>query len=368
MDVLDRVREIGADVELTEVQVAEALDRVRAGLRTEPSRSRRVLWIGIGAGGVLATAAAATAIVVAVSTPQTVVVEAATPTPTATAPDVIVTVPAPTVPPPEVVGAAAVLEHAAELAPLASPLLQPGQYLRVESRIEYVVTYDADAEGTAPYGAPRSEAQAGWLVTSSYDTYIPADRYGEWVRVFNPNTTVIAWYGPGADAFAAEWERQVQRTEPIVERIQGGLIEPYEEGYTLGSPEYHDAMPRDPQALLDWYWSYYGLEDEERATEILAQVVIQDLEINAAPADLRASMFRALSLVEGVALQSVEGDITTLAFEPGHSGSRPVTLSIDTRTGLVVGSTTSGAGGTVIPEAVPDHRVITTTTVVDSAP
>jgi hypothetical protein len=38
-------------------------------------------------------------------------------------------------------------------------------------------------------------------------------------------------------------------------------------------------------------------------------------------------------------------------------------------TGLVVGSSvTRGPGGAVIPDGVPDHRVITTTEVVDAAP
>ena len=146
----------------------------------------------------------------------------------------------------------------------------------------------------------------------------------------------------------------MHRADPIVERIQGGLIEPYEAGYTLGSPEYYAAMPRDPQALLDWYWDYNGLADEERATEILAQALIFDLEINAAPADLRASMFRALSLIEGVAVQSVEGVVTTLSIDVDPDGTRLVTLSIDMETGLVVGSSvTRGPGGAVIPDGVP---------------
>ena len=231
------------------------------------------------------------------------------------------------------------------------------------------MTYDADIVDGAPYSSPRSESEAAWLVTSSHDTYIPEDRNGEWVRVFNADTSVIAWYGPEAEALAADWERQVQQAEPIVQRIQGGLIEPFEVGYTIGSPEYYAAMPRDPQALLDWYWDYNGLGDEERATEILAQVLIQDLELNAAPADLRASMFRALSLVEGVAVQFSEGDVTTLSIDVDPDGSRLVTLSIDMATGLVVGSAvTRGPGAAIMPDSVPDSRVLTTTTVVDSAP
>lgn len=368
MDVLDRVRDIGADVELTEARVAAAYYRVRDGLRPHASRSRRGMWIGIGGvGGVLAAATAAAAIVVAVTTPQGVVVEAVTPTPTP--PDVVVTPPPPTTPPTEVVGAVAVLEHAAELAPLSSPVLQPGQYLLVQSRLEYIVTYDADIVDAAPYSSARSKAEAGWLVTSSYDTYIPEDRNGEWVRVFNPDTTVVAWYGPDAEALAAQWEGEVQRTEPIVQRVQGGLIEPLESGYTTGSAEYYAAMPRDPQALLDWYWEYNGLEDEEYATEILAQAVIMDLELNAAPADLRASMFRVLSLLEGVAVQSVEGDITTLSIDIDIAGAERLTLSVDNETGLVVSSSgTRAPGSAIIPDSVPDHRLITTMTVVDSAP
>ena len=127
-----------------------------------------------------------------------------------------------------------------------------------------------------------------WLVTSSYDTYIPADRYGEWVRVFNPDIAVIDWYGPEAEALAADWERQVHRPSRSSSASRAVSSSRTRTGYTIGSPEYYAAMPRDPQALLDWYWDYNGLGDEERATEILAQVLIQDLELNAAPADLRA--------------------------------------------------------------------------------
>jgi hypothetical protein len=370
MDVLDRVREIGTDLELTDAQLVRAAAHVRAGLREDRTRGRKRLWIGIGGvGGALAAATAATAIVVAATAPQAPVVEAVTPPPTA--PQVTVT-PAPAEPttaPVEPAPAVAVLEHAAGLAPLASPQLQPGQYLLVQSRIEYIVTYDAEAVGTAPYGSSRADADAGWLATSTYDTYIPADRHDEWVRVFNPDLSVIDWYGPGAEELSVAWEREVYRADPILERIQGGLIEPYETGYTLGSPEYYAAMPRDPRALLDWYWDYNGLADEERATEILAQALIFDLEINAAPADLRASLFRALSLIEGVAVQSVEGVVTTLSIDVDPDGTRLVTLSIDMDTGLVVGSSvTRGPGGAVIPDGVPDHRVITTTEVVDAAP
>jgi hypothetical protein len=80
-------------------------------------------------------------------------------------------------------------------------------------------------------------------------------------------------------------------------------------------------------------------------------------------------MFRALALAPGVEIQSGEGDLTTLAFRFDMYDPRVGTMTIDTRTGLVVASTgTVSPGAGIVPESVPGHRVITSVTVVDSAP
>ncbi|HEX5857704.1 MAG TPA: hypothetical protein VFY91_06305, partial [Microbacterium sp.] len=81
MDVLDRVREFGADIELSDDQLSRAMQEVRRGLLPDaPSRKRARLWVGIGGiGGLVAAGAATTAIVVALSAPPTAVVEAVTP-------------------------------------------------------------------------------------------------------------------------------------------------------------------------------------------------------------------------------------------------------------------------------------------------
>ena len=146
MDALDRVREIGADVELTEEQLGSALQEVRRGLLPDRApRKRAPLWIGIG--GLVAAGAATTAVAIALAAPPAVVVEAVTPPPAA--PDVTVTTepepapdptpapaPAPTVPP---VTAAAVLEGAAALASTsAGSAIANGGYLRID-RTEQLV-------------------------------------------------------------------------------------------------------------------------------------------------------------------------------------------------------------------------------------
>ena len=101
------------------------------------------------------------------------------------------------------------------------------------------------------------------------------------------------------------------------------------------------------------------------------QTLIQDLELDAAPADLRQAMFLALAEVDGTTIESVDGSVTTLRFVfPDTGGVRSATLSVDRETGLVVGSTTMfrEPGGSIVPDSVPDFRVTTTVSVVDAAP
>lgn len=383
MDALNRVREIGADVELTQEQLGSALQEVRRGLVPDAAPRRRArLWIGIG--GLVAAGAATTAIAIALSAPPAAVVEAVTPAPAA--PDVTVTAEpepeptttptqAPTIPP---VTAASVLEGAAALASTsAGSAIADDGYLRIENATEQLVLYAADAE-QSPYNATRENATAAWVVRGRYSTYIPADRSGEWVRVFLPEKEIAALFGTDAEPLAAQWMGEILQ-EVIVDRYQGGLGDPgYDPGHTddpplLGpttaSDAYFAQMPRDPGALLEWNRTRMIEGNVEDVDEGVVTVLIQDLELNAAPPDLRAAMFRSLALAPGVDIQSVDGDLTTLAFHFDQFEPRIGTMTIDTRTGLVVASTgTRSPGPGIVPETVPDYRVTTTITAVDSAP
>ncbi|MGC5221844.1 hypothetical protein ACPW96_04495 [Micromonospora sp. DT81.3] len=374
MDALDRVREIGADAELTEEQLASALQKVRRGLLPDPAPRRRArLWIGIG--GLVAAGAATTAVAIALSAPPAAVVEAVTPPPAA--PDVTVTTepepeptttptPAPTMPP---VTAASVLEGAAALATTsAGSAIADDGYLRIDHRTEQLVLYAADAPNS-PYNASRESATAAWVVAGTYSTFIPADRSGEWVRVFQPEKQLLSLYGTDAEPLAADWLGMTLK-EVIVNRYQGGLGDPGDETYpTYGSDAYFAQMPRDPQALIDWNRARLSAGNVQDLDEGVVTVLTQDLELNAAPPDLRAAMFRALALAPGVEIQSVDGDLTTIAFHYDSYEPRMGTMTIDTRTGLVAESTSTWLPGPgIVPESVPGHRMTTTITVVDSAP
>ncbi len=374
MDLLDRVRELGAGAEPAEPSLDAARARLARAIADAPARAKRRAWgIGLGGGaGALVAAAAATAVVrdgVRWSRGRTEPctdhghrrdADAPTPTPT----------PRVTIEPAPVLTAAAVLERAASLASTSVTPLTAGQWLRVEHQLEQLVTYGEGVDPNSPYNATRENATAAWVARGSYATYMPADRSGEWFRVFEPDRQIVALFGADAESLANGWLDMALK-ERIVERYQGGL-DLLGEGRPpiYASDAYFDAMPRDPAALIAWHRARLQAGNVENLDEGVVSVLVQDLELNAAPADLRSAMFHALALAEGVTIQSVDGAITTLAFPFTGSGrSLSATVSIDTETGLVVESTvTSLLPSGLVPDSVPDSRVTTTISVVDSAP
>jgi len=378
MDLLDHVREIGAEQQLT----SEQEDRVRAQLmeviaaQTDPATAkprgarRPAVWLGWSVGGVVA-ASAAVALTIGLL-PGTV--PAVSPTPpsagSTTPPPSPSASPSAQVSQPPVVGtAAALLEQAAEFAPVStgSNIVADG-YLRIHRVVEQIVTYGPYEHSL--YGVPGSPgtATAAWRTQQTWDIYVPADRSGQWVQVFPGDTRIIETYGPDADLRAQEWLAQAVRS-PIVERYTGGLGYVEENGGPVrGSDAYFAEMPRDPAELTSWWQARIFTESPAESAETLVSVLIQDLELNAAPADLRATMFRALALQPGVHVISTEGPVTTIGFD-FEVDDRYATMSLDTTTGLVVGSsTTRTPRASFIPPEIADYRVTVTTSPVSTAP
>ncbi|MFH8252356.1 hypothetical protein ACH3VR_18465 [Microbacterium sp. B2969] len=386
MDLLDRVRDWGSEIELPEERLAAARQRLAAAVSAEPARRRRWKWtIGVGGGmGGLAIAAAATVTTIVIAgapdpIPTTHI--AATPTPDVTptpTPDVSVAPPpqptAPTVPAsPTVPTATDVLERAAVLAVTSVTPLTQGQYLRVRNQTEQLVLFAQGVNENSPYDVSRQAATAAWISRSGYSTYIPAERSGEWVREFETDPRIAVVYGAEGQFRADEW-RGLFSLQPMIEHFQGGLDFVGDGGATgpiYASDEYFAQLPRNPAALFEWHRNRLAAGNVVDPDAQAVQVLIQDLELNAAPADLRQAMFRALAIIEGTTIESVDGSVTTLGFTfPVSQGVRSSTLSIDTDTGLVVASTSTfrELGGSIVPDSVPDFRVTTTVSVVDSAP
>ncbi len=352
MDVLEHVRELNRDDDVVD---ARAVDAARRALRAEieakprPAAPHRARWVG-------ATAAllGATATVLAIGVVAPARVDPA---------------------------AASVLERAADVAIAASdPTVGPGQYLRIETHGDSLVTWDADpADRVERLGGDRSGAEAGIVVRDTRVFYVPADRSGVWIQDESVDDHVVESYGRQSDAAEADWEDEQRASSgadaPDILALPGGEL-PGAEGdpnvYLLdGYRASYQEMPRDPGALLEWFRSSSG--DPDVTGDWVVQAMSDAVSANLMPADLRAATLRALALVPGIRVASVEGDETTLEYRSGDLFSTRVErITVDTSAGLIT-STAQTTLGTlnptgVVPDAVPDYRHTVSVSVVESAP
>lgn len=369
LDVFEKVRETRPEIDGADENLASARSRLMKQIQTEhrpvrTSATRRRPWII--AGSLAGAAAAVTAGVLVAgnfATPGTV--EAGpTPSPAFTRPG---SEPTPR-PVPDPVTVESVLRGAANVASTSSgPVAGEGQYLRIDTRTEHLVLH-GPADGP-PSDSTRADATAAWVAVGGYVTYIPADLSGEWVRVFERDYEIVALYGEDATALSQAWLDQIPK-EPIIRRTPAGIVERME-GSTeplQGEDEYYAQMPRDPEQLAEWVRAYNDRFNLEAGEAGIAQFLIEDLESNVAPADLRAAMYRVLGSLSIGVISGTEGSAVTLSF-PGLNPDERLEISIDTTTALVTGtSMTYGSGGTVVPDAVPDFRTTQSLSIVDSAP
>lgn len=358
MDVLDRMRLITIDDDLDNAQLEHsraALETAIAAERRPHAHRARVLRIGIVAASIAGVAAVALVVSTWQPRPSRPIAETHAPAETVEPDPTATTAP---------LTAVVVLDRAAMMAPASvGSTIAGARYLRIDTQTEQLVLYGADAK-YGPFNATRAEATAGWTVAGSYTTYIPADRSREWVSVFHPAHTLVSTFGADAQALYASWIAGVP-DEEIVIRTMGGMGDaPSSDLFPMfGSDAYYAKMPRDPRALYNWY-------SAKASYDSVFRLVVQDLEVNAAPADLRAAMFRALGFAPGVTIVGTDGTVVTLGFDWEVLGEkRRETISVDSATGLVTASTvTVGSGSAVVPQSVPTFRTITTTSATDTAP
>lgn len=353
MDVLERVREINRDdTPVAEEQLntaRQALLRQIAKEDRDPARNRR-RWAGATAlvGGVAVTAIAINFF-----------------TPTGVDP-----------------AAAAVLQRAADVTINAiDTTLAPGQYLRIETEDVGLQKWDVDmGEPSARFNnGNRADAEAGFTVASTRVLYVPADRSSDWIWDWSADEVVTETYGDRAVEAISDWEAENAASDsgywPDLQRLPGGEV-PAAEGddhhYPLDSYRpYYDEMPRDPQALLDWFRTRSG--DPDVADQWVVDAISETLAANLMPADLRAATLRTLALIPGIQVSRVDGDATTLTYRSGDAlSSRTTDITINTAQGMIEtvaqNSVNNLQRSGTVPDEVPDFRTVITTTVVATAP
>lgn len=219
--------------------------------------------------------------------------------------------------------ASEVLNTAAQTAiTTTDPLVNPGQYLRIESTNVWMT------ETFAHDGATYQ-----WLETEESDMYIPADPTDEWVweRSGRVPTTFF-------DTKAQDYVRE-QNTQAHPELLRAPNGEFY--GDPGGWAPDISSLPRDPYRLLN---NIYKLTlGQGRSVDGQAFVFIADLlRTGVVPADLRAALYEAAAMIPGVTVTEAQANLdgrTGVAI--GHTESSGVTgrqeIIIDPETGQLIG-------------------------------
>ncbi len=317
MDMLERVREIGADGPgLTEPEVnaaRQALLREIARGERQPSAARRRRWIGVG--GLAAATAVATVVAGVVLNP----------------------IAAP------VASAAEVLNRAAE-ATLTTTAVSPapGQYIRIQEIERYRIGWNTSPDEPDGWWAPGgAETEATLLLGRSL--YVPANRADTWVREYSESREAVDIAGP--DAQAASRDFAEIGASHGVEFYPSGMYSVTGVGAEGANPDevftfsvnglacYTEEMPREPEALVRWTETY----PYEYGSACPPPRLTEPTDFNLAPPELRAAMFRALALLDGARVVATNGDVTTIAVPEGGESTSMDTVDIDTSTGLMVG-------------------------------
>lgn len=352
MNMLERVREIGAEhAQIEERAVAgarQALMREIAGGTLVAKPRHRGRWIGVG--GLVAGAAVTAIVVGSVLAPPN-----ASPA-----------------------SAAQILNKAADVAIEGGDWAVPaGRYLKVTEDSEWLVLWDADmpAEWARFNNGAAVDAEAGWVSGARSELYVPSDRSAEWVQVLGAVRRGDSFGARLDEALAddREFNSDANRTEPETVRAPAGVAEA---GYSLDQRELWADVPGSPEEFLRQARVEYGAVDAHstEADSSIIESIGQSTGTVLAPGRTRSTWLRALALLDGSTVESVEGDIATIRFTWSTEWwTAWKVLEIDTKHGYVRSLTDSGAvreaGEQRLP-GMPDWQSRTTfdVAVVETAP
>lgn len=378
MDVFERVLQTRPANEADELDLSSARARLTSAIEAErrPVRSRESRRPWIIAGGLAGAAAAVTVGVLVVNglTSPAPTIDAF---PTREPGSLLVPTPSPE--PPTAETSAEVLRGAAvAAAEFVPPTLAPGQYLRREWTAEELYVYE-DAFGswaTPGWGGSRETATSAWVVGTRGTQYIPADLADQWYGSMDQRELVSS-FGDSAEVEAgAQVLPEMLGSTPQLEPYD--VSAPWPVGGASDLASFFGAMPDDPEEMVSWVRNQVEPDRPGGEDFKVGWTLIGLLSYNAGPPDVRAMMYRALSLLPGSTVgEEQAGGARTLTFDsrfgwasdPSDSSLTRFTVTIDMATGDIRETTyTSDVGEGVIPAEVPDSRTVYTVSVVDGLP
>ncbi|WP_152642345.1 hypothetical protein [Microbacterium sp. SA39] len=243
---------------------------------------------------------------------------------------------------------------------------QAGQMLRITGTAERIV-YRTGYADVYSYPASVSNPPISAALMRSYSTTdVPGDRAGEWVSRYGPQSERLQIFGQDNEVVRMTWDTMVPYSPGVTElRSTGGLE--YGDLPSIGGPTYYDQQPRDPQALLDYWYDFFSEAGDSREDSVMMEI-LSVLHSNYAPADMRVAYIEALKVSGRAAIDSTSGSIVTYAVDFDQIDARRETISIDMNTGWVTEYTQKYVkdDGGLVPAGVPDIRVRIETTIMDA--
>lgn len=378
--MFEDVQQTKPEIEGAEENLAAARALLLTAIQQErkPARGRAARRPWFVAAGILGAAAAVTAGVLVVSgitapapapMPEAIPTQEPAPKPTRVPSPVPSPIPTP-------MTGSEVLQGAANAAAgFTAPVLAPGQYLRRTWTTETLGAFDAELgyAGQAGYNVSRAMASSAWVIIRSGADYSPAELRSQWYQEWEAPVAGSV-YGDNAQALA-------QQAQALQGFGSGLALSPSNaprlpEGGAEDVLWFFETMPHDPDAMIAWIHDYLGPDVQGWVDGKVGWLLIALLSHNVGDPEMRASMYRALSLLPGSTVSAEQGGKRTVTFD-SHLGSsedaetslRRFTLTIDMATGIVTETTdTSEVGEGLIPADVPNSRMTFEMSVVDSLP
>lgn len=242
--------------------------------------------------------------------------------------------------------AATLLEQAAVNSVAASdPAVGPRQYRKITTR----AVWSSSAEAA---GRPVT-----WLDEEVIEVWIPADPSREWVQR-RSGRTPVQFFDPGDEAVVRDGGLAPDPGAPeLLRAADGAFYGPVTGSWQTPTADFLASLPRDPRLLLDRI--YADSEGQGRSKDGEALVFVADvLRGGTVPADLRAALFRAATMIPGIDVvderanlsgrvgvaigrDAEDGDRQEIVFAPETGefiGDREVVLSDDVVPGVPAGA------------------------------
>lgn len=259
--------------------------------------------------------------------------------------------------------AAEVLENAAiKTIQTADPIVPAGHYLKVSTTS--VSTFETDGPDGNMVLAQAKEGT---------DTYVPGDPNAQWVLARTQPELINAYDLP-ADFFATMQQEFVAGTgEEIVRAKNAEFYGPDKAGpKDEPTAQYLASLPRDPQELLKAIRAHTKGQGPSVDGQVLVYVA-DLLNSHQVPAELRASLYRAVALVPTIDVieqrATIDGRVgVSIGYLEKSSGTRSE-LIIDTTTGTLIGERNVVAeAGSDLPVGTIYGWSTTRATVTETAP